>query len=180
MRNVRLGFLFCLVLVGLLGGTGCVSYKTSSTHARDTVYIPLKDTTKAESKDSSAPERAEAKIDTVFVEVEKECPNVSKEKINNWKNQTKETCTMESLTGGELKANSPDLRSFVRFIFKGNEATAVWEVDQREIEDKTENTIVEEKPKFITPPWWVQALNVWYLWLPAWAFVVLLAVARFR
>jgi len=179
MRNVRLGFMFCVVLAGLLGGTICVRYHSVSTHTRDTIYVKLQDTTIVVMQDSAAVQKADTVINTVFVEIEKDCPQLSG-KTEGFKRKIKETCTIESLTGGELKANSPDLRSFVRFIFKGNEATAVWEVDQREIQDKTENTIVEEKTKFISPPWWMQALNVWYLWVPAWAFVVLWAVARFR
>jgi hypothetical protein len=178
MRNaIRL--LLPLVLTIILGGTSCVRYKASYTHTRDTVFVKVLDTTRAKPADSSAVAKVDTIIETVFMEVERDCPQKFG-KSEFLKGKIKDACTMESLTGGELKAHSPDLKTNVRFVFKGNEPTAIWDIDVMEIQDKTENTVIKEVQKFITPPWWVQALNVWYLWAPAWFFIIFWLLIRFR
>ena len=77
MKNALTGILFLLVSIIILGGTSCVRYKTVSTHTRDTIFVKQTDTTTIYLEDKSAP-----KIDTVFQEIEKDCPSLPKEKVN--------------------------------------------------------------------------------------------------
>lgn len=163
--NAYIRLLLALVFTIVLAGTSCVRYKVAS-HTRDTLYIKQFDTTGVRPKDSLATAKRDTIIETVFVEIEKDCQQVPKEKLNTWKKRIQEPCTMEGLTGGELKASSPDLRSKVTFYFKGDSPpVAVWEIEAMEILDK------EVKAPDIG--FWDQVRHTWQFWLWQTLFAIL-------
>jgi len=143
MKYVFIGLAF--IVVALLGSS-CVRYKSTYTHTRDTVIVVVHDTTFVPG-DSVAVVLVEQKIDTVFSEIEKDCPNLPKAKINKYKAAVKETCTIEQLTGGSIYYYSEALKCKLRVKFNGNESIAIWELDQKTIFDKETTVHVEQEKK---------------------------------
>lgn len=164
--------LCCASLLLCLGA--CKRYTTTRTYLpADTTYTHNKDSVEIK-PDSAALEKVKTEIETVFMEVEKDCPNIPKEKTDNFRKRTLNACTMESLTGGELKAHSPDFRYFFRMVFKGNEPTIIWDIQEREIKQVIEDKTVKEISFFR------KVLDTWPFWAFPWGFFLLWLFIRFR
>ena len=170
MRNALNGLLLALVFTIVLAGTSCMRYKVAS-HTRDTIFVKQYDTTFIKA-DSVAIHKVDTVIETVFMEIEKDCPNVPKEKIKKWNNQVKEVCTHESLSGGSIVLTSPDLRAKVTISFDGNKGIADWEIDAKEIWDK------EVKAPDIG--FWTQVRHTWQFWLWQTLFAILWILFKVR
>lgn len=102
----------------------CTTVKTVTTYKRDTTFIEVHDTVKVKQKDSLAPEKVYNNIDTIFQEIEKDCPN-EEAKLPGFKKEIKEDCTHESLSGGSMSVYFPKLKQYVTVAFKGNSGTAI-------------------------------------------------------
>lgn len=142
MKYVFIGF----IVVLLFGGSSCTRLQTSTSHSRDTVYVAKVDTVLLP-QDTVHIERVYTTVDSVFMEVEKDCPNITKVKVTAWTNKVKEVCTIESLTGGKLKVYAPLLKDSVTIHFKGNGGVVILSGYDTLVNDKTVTTIVKE-PSF--------------------------------
>jgi len=167
-KYAPLGILFALVSVIILGGTSCG--RKITTHSRDTIYIKKVDTIQIK-PDTVAILKVEKSIDSVFVEIEKDCPNLPKKKLVKLKEVIEGKCTHESLSGGTMRAKSARTNVDLIIRFNGNDATVYFDVEQPEITDKT---VITKSPSLFR-----QALNVWFLWLPFWIFIAIWAFFRF-
>ncbi len=169
MKNVFIGLAFFVVV---LGGTSCVRYRTTTNHTRDTVTVTIRDTITMVQLDTTATIRVEKSIDSVFIEIEKDCPQLSG-KTGELRDKIKESCTHESLSGGSLIAWSPQLKENILVKFEGNKAVVILN-EQREIFTETitiEHTVKQSLLK--------QILNTWFMWVPGLLFFLLWAVSRF-
>lgn len=161
-------------IVALLLLSSCGRYKTTTTHTRDTLYIAVHDSTGGKPKDSLASQKAEAKTDTIFKEIEKDCPN-EKGKLPGFKKEIEEAETIESKTGGSVSSHSDSLGMSVLIKFKGDQISAVeWSGKEMVIEDKTEKDTTRERSLLR------QAFDVWFLWIPAWVLLFLIVFFRIK
>lgn len=170
-------FLWFLVAIGCIIATlslsSCVRTKTTMTHTRDTIFVEVHDTVVIETKDTLAIVKVHHKIDTIFSEIEKDCPN-DKPKIENYKSEIEDECTIESLTGGSMSIYFPKLKQNITIKFFRNKGIAIDDGLQEEITDKTEKNTVRQISLFR------QALNTWFMWLPAWVLIALSLFLRFK
>lgn len=117
--------------------SSCTRYNTKTTHTRDTIWIEKADTTQGFFEDTTASDSSETVVETVFMEIEKDCPN-AKEKLPEYKKEIKQAETMESKTGGSISAHSDSLNFGVIIKFKGDEISGVyWKGRMMVVEDKT-------------------------------------------
>lgn len=135
MRNVLIGLLLCLLVIG---GASCG--RKSNPSKSDTTYTKKADTLGLKPKDPEAPKKVEKEIETIFIKVEKDCPEIPKDTIIKWKTGLKEKCTHESLSGGILSAKSEDGKRTYEIVFDGNKATVHGDFKEQTI------TIKEECP----------------------------------
>lgn len=153
--------------------TGCVRTKTTTTHTRDTIYVEVHDTVTIKTKDTVAVEKVHHKIDTIFSEIEKDCPN-EKPKLDIFKQEIKDECTIEQLTGGSISIYFPKLKQNITIKFFGNKGIAVEDGKREIITDKIEKKTIVKLSLF------QQALNTWFAWLPPWLFILLALFLRFK
>jgi hypothetical protein len=139
---VLIGLVICLVAASF----SCSRKTTLTKHTRDTVYVAKVDTILIPT-DTVFAERVYTTIDSVFMEVEKDCPNIDRSKVKQWTNKVKEVCTIEQLTGGKLKVYSPFLKDSVTIHFKDNSGVVILSGYDTLVNDKTVTTIVKE-PSF--------------------------------
>lgn len=126
--------------------SSCVRYKTSSTHTRDTVFVEQRDTVYVD-PDTVAIHRVHKVIDSVFIEIEKDCPK-AKANIQELKKETKEACTLRSLTGGSIRVWFPMLKDSIVIVFDEGITTAYGSGKDQIITDTTTNNIVKEDSGF--------------------------------
>lgn len=165
-----LAVLCCIITI--LSMSSCVRTKTTTTHTRDTIYVEVHDTTTIAIHDTLAVEKIHHKIDTIFSGIEKDCPN-EKPKLNIFKQEIEDECTIESLTGGSISIYFPKLRQNITIKFFGNKGIVVEDGKQEIITDKTETEIVRQLSTFR------QIINTWYMWLPFWLFIALIILLKF-
>lgn len=147
MRNF--GYvIFGLGIIFLLTCSSCTRLQTSTVHSRDTVYVAKVDTVLIPT-DTVFAERVYTTVDSVFMEVEKDCPNLDRSKVNAWNNKVKSVCTIEQLTGGKLKVYSPFLKDNITIHFKDNGGVAILSGYDTLVNDKTVTTIVKEPSFFM-------------------------------
>lgn len=108
----------CIIL------NSCTTAKTVTTYKSDTTFIEVHDTVKVKQKDSLAPEKVYNNIDTIFQEIEKDCPN-EEAKLPGFKKEIKDDCTHEGLSGGSMSVYFPRLKQYVTVAFNGNAGTAI-------------------------------------------------------
>lgn len=145
-----------------------------TTHTRDTLYIAVHDSTGGKPEDPEASQKAEAKTDTIFKEIEKDCPN-EKNKLPGFKKEIEEAETIESKTGGSISSHSDSLGISVLIKFKNDQITGVeWSGREMIIEDKTEKDTTRERSLLR------QAFDVWFLWIPAWVLLFLIVFFRVK
>ena len=145
MRNFGYVFIgFAIILVAF--GTSCTRHSTVTHHSRDTVYVAKVDTIRIP-QDTVFAERVYTTVDSVFMEVYKDCPELKPSKVKEWTKAVKSVCTIESLTGGKIKVYSPFLKDSVTVHFKGNEGVVILSGYDTLVNDKTE-IIRTEKPSF--------------------------------
>lgn len=173
VRNFLLFLLIMGCVIATLSLSSCVRAKTTTSHTRDTIYIVIHDTTKITIHDTLAVEKVHHKIDTIFSEIEKDCPQ-EKAKLNVFKKEIKDECTIESLTGGLISIYFPKLKQTITIKFFGNKGVAVEDGRQEIITDKTEKKTIVKLSLF------QQMLNTWFMWLPPWAFITLLFLLRLK
>ena len=142
----RLTLIVLVIIAFIISFSRCTTIKTVTTHTRDTLFVAIHDTAKVSLKDSSGPEKVNATIDTVFKEIEKDCPN-EEPKIGGFKSKIKKDCTIESITGGGVLVYFPKFKSNVKITFKGNVGTAVDIGVKEVINDKT--TVIKTIKKSI-------------------------------
>lgn len=142
MRNVLIGLIICLVAANF----SC-SRKTLVKHHRDTSFVKQYDSAGVVHKDSAAEQKVQKEIETIYVEVAADCPNVPKEKVAEWKERTQKSCSMESLSGGKSYIFFPLSKDSIEVSWKGNKGTAVEKSQNMVVNDKTEITYPREKEK---------------------------------
>ena len=142
----KLTFAILILIAFIISFSRCTTVRTVSTHTRDTMYVSVKDTAVTVNKDSLLPQKQYLKIDTVFQEIEKDCPN-EKNKIVVYKKDIKNVCTIESLTGGSMSIYFPHLKQNISVSFLGNKGIASEKGYEKVITDKTE-TIKTIEPSF--------------------------------
>lgn len=144
VKKAALAAFIVLILLMVLCFTSCVRYKTITKHTRDTTYIVKLDTQKVKPADPEAPKKVKDSIRTVFVEIEKDCPNI-KDRLPDYERRIQNQCTHESLSGGSIKVYSPQLKDSVIIEFDRNDGTAYFKGLDTLIEDKTETTETREE-----------------------------------
>lgn len=137
-----------LAFVLLTFGASCTRLQTTTVHSRDTVYVAKVDTVVIHS-DTVFVEHVYTTVDSVFMEVEKDCPNVTPAQVNRWNKTIKSVCTIEQLTGGKLKVYSPFLKDSVTIHFKSNSGVVILSGYDTLVNDKVE-IIRTVEPSFWT------------------------------
>lgn len=156
-----------LLLIVVIGFSSCGRKITS--HTRDTIYVKKTDTIHIK-PDTVAILKVERSIDSVFVEIEKECPNLPKTKLVKLKEVVEAKCTHESLSGGTMKAKSAKTNANVIIHFNGNEATVYFDVDQPEITDTIEREV----------SFWYCLKETVYVWCPLLLFFIVWLIAKLK
>jgi hypothetical protein len=176
MRNAIRILLFVVPVV-ILAGTSCIRPHTSTTEKLDSTKVEKADTGKAKLADENAPEKVREIIKEVFMEVEKDCPQLAKKesdgtsKAQKLKKKIQDQTNLQKMTGGWIFANSHKLGTSVRIDFKGDQPTAYW---NQKLYSYTKTITITKKPTILR-----QALNVWFLWVPAWIFFLLWLYSKF-
>lgn len=147
MRNF--GYVFIgLAFAFLVIGASCTRLQTTTVRSRDTVYVAKVDTILIH-QDTVFTERVYTTVDSVFMEVYKDCPNVTPAQVNRLNKTIKSVCTIEQLTGGKLKVYSPFLKDSVTIHFKGNGGVVILSGYDTLVNDKVD-IIRTVEPSFWT------------------------------
>lgn len=170
MRSVLTGLAFILLA---FCGSSCVRYHTTTSEKRDTVYTVKRDTVKVIMKDSTAVARIDRQIDSVFIAIATDCPNIKPNKINTYRGLIKDDCTLKSLTGGAMVAKSVNTGQDVIISFKGNEAYAYMEDSEMIITRTITTETIADKPYFR------KILDTWHFWLIPWLITIFLFIRLF-
>jgi len=145
MRNF--GYVFIgLAFIMVAFGSSC-SRKPIVKRTIDTTYNAKKDSAGVIHKDTAAEKKVEKEIETIYVEVAADCPNVPKETITKWKERTQKACSMESISGGKSYIYFPNSKDSIEVTWNKNKGTAVEKGRDTVIKDKTEITYPREKEK---------------------------------
>lgn len=163
MRSVLIG----LAVIILAACSSC-SRKTFTTKV-DTIYVQIKETSVVEPTSKTAEDSSSLVIDTVFLVIEKECPEIAA-KLPTLKRKIKEATTMQAKTGGSISTYSAKFNATCKIKYAGNIAWAEWS-------GKLPVVVKTEKVYMST---FEQIMSTWFAWVPPWAIIVIILFFKLK